>query len=638
MLFKQNEELALCTEQQKALDDGEAHEDIPRETPRRRDERNLFWSDIKRRERRRVEREKAYHAIHVREQVADKKLGKNHRLAHKRGRLPELHLDMLRQPHIGHGSPTFTNQLGKGINQGGAHKFTALHLAVLQQSKAVLSEVLAHEGCNPDVQDAAGYTALHHALCLGHAGFDLARMLVDAGADMTVRNREGLNPIQVALSLQLYNEIAHFLESFSTWDIACVLARRFFKDYFAGDPIYHHYKTITYEHSILIAYVVVMHPNVLRGGLQMRLKVRQMLGKERTMNNLERFFHDIKGNQIYDSTKNDRFSYRTPLKVKPKDVSVKKQLKQVRKDLEAREALRRGATLKDLQTEGGKVGVEDEEDDSEDERDEVNRIPYGVFCEFKRKTVKRWYSKALLWNFFRNADRIAKYAFQGRLSSAEVTSKLQEGRDIFTKWREENKKTLLEDEERRLREVADAVRLRKLRKEREAKLEQQRIEEERLRRERAKKGLDKMDPDACVILSAGDVDFYIDENTSAGYTIQLGTRPLAPVLVKLSIQPAPAVDDEGDSAAAIAIGKDSQFTIRPSLITFTPKNWDEPREVVVEIKDDDALVRMKRRVAQGPTGVCNHRIIHVIPNCTDWSYKHPDLKWTPIQNPILQVM
>ncbi|GBG29217.1 Hypothetical Protein FCC1311_054392 [Hondaea fermentalgiana] len=465
-------------------------------------------------------------------------------------------------------------------------------------------------------------------------------MLVDAGADMTVRNRAGLNPIESALALHLYNEMAIFLEQFSTWDLACCIARRFFLDYFSGDPVYHHYKNLNYEHAIFMAYAVVMHPSALRGGLQLRMKLRQFFNKERTMNNLERFFHDIRGDHRYDTSKNGRFDFHTPLKQKHKDEPLKKQLLQAHKNLEAKEALRRGGSQKALNngaTGNGGGGDDDDDDDDDDERDELDLIPFGMFVEFKRSKLRRWHTKAQAWDFSKCPDRIARFAFQGRLSSKEISEKLTQGRQAFADWRDANRQTLRDDEDRRLRQVADAVRLRKLRKDRAAKLEQQRIEEERIRQERAKKGLDKMDPDAKVVLSGAEVIYDIDEGqTSATYTICLGTRPVAPVLVKLSVISAPtatapdAVDD--------GTKDQTQFLIRPTLVTFTPKNWEEPRQVEVWPKDDDALVRMKRKVTQGPAGVCDHKLVHVIPSTTDWSYKHPDLVWEPVQDPVLSVV
>ena len=52
--------------------------------------------------------------------------------------------------------------------------------------------LLLEAGANPNLQDEFGMTALHAAVGVG--SLDIARMLLDAGADATIENDEGETP------------------------------------------------------------------------------------------------------------------------------------------------------------------------------------------------------------------------------------------------------------------------------------------------------------------------------------------------------------------------------------------------------------------------------------------------------------
>lgn len=58
-----------------------------------------------------------------------------------------------------------------------------------------LLKYLLKAGAPPDVEDIAGYTALHHATMQEGSRVDLARILLENGADPNHRTRYGSTPI-----------------------------------------------------------------------------------------------------------------------------------------------------------------------------------------------------------------------------------------------------------------------------------------------------------------------------------------------------------------------------------------------------------------------------------------------------------
>lgn len=56
-------------------------------------------------------------------------------------------------------------------------------------------EYLLSRGTPPDVQDIVGYTALHHATMNANAKIDLARILLENGANVNHQNKYGEVPL-----------------------------------------------------------------------------------------------------------------------------------------------------------------------------------------------------------------------------------------------------------------------------------------------------------------------------------------------------------------------------------------------------------------------------------------------------------
>jgi hypothetical protein len=564
------------------------------------------------------------------------------------------------------------------LAERGPFEYRALHLAVLQGAEEAVARLLETPGLEVDAKDHAGYTALHLALSQPHL-HRIARMLADAGADLTELNRECLTPVEVALSLRLYVPVTRFLETFSAWELASQLARRFFLNYFAGDPEYHHYRRLDFERGRLIAYVVVMQPQAIKRDMALRARWRAWRGEQqRTLNNTERFFHDYLGRHRFDASWDGQVWQRTipkkrgllrrasralykrihhkalaraaalagegvaepepeaeakaeaaaKRKAKPRAPKPKpgQRAKSARELVDEAAALEKEEALKKLEQEQAKMRAEPgpAQREAAETDPELARC-LGVFREFAPAQVARWRRDAAAWKFDRGtpavAVAVARHAFAGALSAQEVRRKLAEGRDAFARWREGNAHQLLADEQRRIQEIADAMRLRKMVEERERKAAEAAAQAERELQDRIKRGLANLDENAAVEISDDRLYYEVDAGEPVEYTIRLVTMPVAPVLIRFQIRAL-----GGDSVDS----QRSQFTIQPSLTTFTRTDWDKERTVRVKPRDDDAVVRLKRTVTQG--GNCDHVVVHAVQNSADPSYKTPALKWVPAKD------
>ncbi|KAI0798254.1 hypothetical protein C8Q75DRAFT_708684 [Abortiporus biennis] len=97
------------------------------------------------------------------------------------------------------------------------------HLSVLK--------FLLERGAPPDVEDIVGYTALHHATMNHNARLDLARLLLEKGANVNHRNRYGEIPIMSCFQTNQVGSVELLMEFGADLDIADadgIVPREFF--------------------------------------------------------------------------------------------------------------------------------------------------------------------------------------------------------------------------------------------------------------------------------------------------------------------------------------------------------------------------------------------------------------------------
>jgi len=182
------------------------------ETPRERNERRLYWSSEKRLEARRKCR-------------AGLILSQEYPGEEKKVILPAL-----------------------------SNAWTALHMAVQQGRLDDVRWLVEKNRLLIDQQDSNGYTALHLAL-QDESRESIANYLCMKGADFTLRSREQLNCFEMCIAVGHFGLGARVLQAnFNVDSILTMFAKRYFLNYFAGDPQTHHYT----RDYLLYAYVKVM--------------------------------------------------------------------------------------------------------------------------------------------------------------------------------------------------------------------------------------------------------------------------------------------------------------------------------------------------------------------------------------------
>jgi ankyrin repeat protein len=77
------------------------------------------------------------------------------------------------------------------------YNYTPLHLAVREESVEI-ARMLIDSGADLNLQDQWGYTPLHWAAIKGNE--EIARMLIDAKADLDVQDNDGRTPLHRAAS------------------------------------------------------------------------------------------------------------------------------------------------------------------------------------------------------------------------------------------------------------------------------------------------------------------------------------------------------------------------------------------------------------------------------------------------------
>ena len=99
---------------------------------------------------------------------------------------------------------------GANANVADTYGWTPLMRAAYENRTAAVRALTSSGKVNLDAVDESGFTALHHAAARGHV--EIARLLLDNGADIGARSRERLTPVEVARRME-NEQTVRFLES-----------------------------------------------------------------------------------------------------------------------------------------------------------------------------------------------------------------------------------------------------------------------------------------------------------------------------------------------------------------------------------------------------------------------------------------
>jgi len=86
---------------------------------------------------------------------------------------------------------------GADLNARDSQGFTPLHFAA-QESLPEVARILAASGADPNVVDEDGNSALHRAISSARGGDEIARSLLEKGANADLANHEGVTPRALA--------------------------------------------------------------------------------------------------------------------------------------------------------------------------------------------------------------------------------------------------------------------------------------------------------------------------------------------------------------------------------------------------------------------------------------------------------
>lgn len=91
---------------------------------------------------------------------------------------------------------TFLVKNGADLNRGDKYGLTPLHYAAMRGNELATKELLQFRGINFEAEDKQGMTALHMAAT--HNCVEIARMLIEAGAQLRCKDNEDLTPLHCA--------------------------------------------------------------------------------------------------------------------------------------------------------------------------------------------------------------------------------------------------------------------------------------------------------------------------------------------------------------------------------------------------------------------------------------------------------
>lgn len=86
---------------------------------------------------------------------------------------------------------------------------TPLMTAVTENTGSSIVALLLAKGANPDLQNQQGETALHMCVNLGKP--DMAKLLIEAGADVNLGDRDGVTCLNLARSFHGLSDLADML-------------------------------------------------------------------------------------------------------------------------------------------------------------------------------------------------------------------------------------------------------------------------------------------------------------------------------------------------------------------------------------------------------------------------------------------
>ncbi len=89
---------------------------------------------------------------------------------------------------------------GADANVADTYGWTPLMRAAYENRAGAVRAFLRTGKVELDAKDETGSTALHHAVAQGHV--EIARLLLENGASIDARNREGLTPLEVAKRME----------------------------------------------------------------------------------------------------------------------------------------------------------------------------------------------------------------------------------------------------------------------------------------------------------------------------------------------------------------------------------------------------------------------------------------------------
>ena len=97
------------------------------------------------------------------------------------------------------------------INRKNKYDQTLLHISVINNTKKILKFLLSDNNVNINSIDKQKNTPLHYAITLKN--FELIKLLIGKHAKMTIKNKKGETPIDIAKKLNIKNQIENIYNS-----------------------------------------------------------------------------------------------------------------------------------------------------------------------------------------------------------------------------------------------------------------------------------------------------------------------------------------------------------------------------------------------------------------------------------------